>query len=80
MDDGASVEGISRLLGKWFTKDHTKLSILAAADDGGGDDTTERKWWWDMVLLPDSKGLFHELCAINWLYMSCLRMKVLKNK
>ena len=41
MDDGASVEGFSRLLGKWFTKDHSKLSILATADDGGGDDTSE---------------------------------------
>ena len=41
MDDGASVEGISRLLGKWFTTDHTKLPILAAADGGGGDDTSE---------------------------------------
>ena len=41
MGDGASVKGISRLLGKWFTKDHTKLSILAAADDGGVDDTSE---------------------------------------
>ena len=39
MGDGASVEGISRLLGKWFTTDHTKLPILAAAD--GGDDTSE---------------------------------------
>ena len=41
MGDGASVEGISRLLGKWFTKDHTKLSILAAADVGGGNDIRE---------------------------------------
>ena len=41
MDGGASVEGISRLLGKWFTKDHTKLCILAAADDGGGDDKSK---------------------------------------
>ena len=41
MDDGASVEGISRLLGKLFTKDHTKLSILAATDDGDGDGTRE---------------------------------------
>ena len=41
MDDGVSVEGMSGLLGKWFRKDHTKLSILAAADDGGGDDTSE---------------------------------------
>ena len=41
MGDGASVEGISRLLGKWFTRDHTKLPILAAADDGVGDDTSE---------------------------------------
>ena len=41
MGDVASVEGISRLLGKWFTKDHTKLSILAAADDGGDDDTSK---------------------------------------
>ena len=41
MCDGASVEGISRLLGKWFTKENTKLSILAAVDDGGGDDTSE---------------------------------------
>ena len=39
---GASLEGISRLLGKLFTKDHTKLSILAAVGDGGGgDDTSE---------------------------------------
>ena len=30
---------ISRLLGKWFTTDHTKLPILAAAD--GGDGTSE---------------------------------------
>ena len=35
------MEGISRLLGKWFPKDHIKLSILTAADDGGGDDTRE---------------------------------------
>ena len=41
MDDGASVKGISRLLGKWFTKDRTKFSISADADDGGGDDTSE---------------------------------------
>ena len=34
MGDGASVEGISRLL----AKDHTiQASILAAADDGSGD-------------------------------------------
>ena len=39
MGDGASVEGISTLLGKWFTRYHTKLPILAAADDGG--DTSE---------------------------------------
>ena len=46
MGDGASVEGISRLLGKYLTiRDHTKLPILAAAD--GGDDTSEddnRMW------------------------------------
>ena len=41
MDEGASLEDISGLLGKWFTKNHTKLSVLAAADDGGGDDTRE---------------------------------------
>ena len=41
MGDGASVEGISRLLGTWFTIDHTKLPILSAADGGGGDDTSE---------------------------------------
>ena len=40
MDDGASVEGISRLLGKWFIKYPIKLSILAVADDGGGEDTS----------------------------------------
>ena len=39
MEGGASVEGISRLLGKWFTTNHTRLPILAAADDG--DDTSE---------------------------------------
>ena len=38
MDDRALVEDISRLLGKWFTMDHTRLPILAAAD--GGDDTS----------------------------------------
>ena len=41
MGDGASVEVISRLLGKWLKKDHTKLSILAAGDDGGSDDTSK---------------------------------------
>ena len=45
MDDGASVEGISRLLGKWFTKDHSDLSILAAADDGGGDGKNDDGTW-----------------------------------
>ena len=42
MGEGASVEVISRLLGKWLTnvRDHTKLPILAAADDGA-DDTSE---------------------------------------
>ena len=35
------MEGISRLLGKCFIRDHTKLPILAVADDGGGDDTSE---------------------------------------
>ena len=35
MGDGASVEGISR---RWFTRDHTKLSILVASNDD--DDNT----------------------------------------
>ena len=35
MGDGASVEGISTLLGKWFTRDDTKLPMLAAAYDDG---------------------------------------------
>ena len=40
MSDEASVEGISRLLGKLFTiaSDHTKLPILAAADDDTSED------------------------------------------
>ena len=38
------MEGFSRLLGKWFTKDHTKLSILAVADDSG-DDISENDDW-----------------------------------
>ena len=37
------MEGISTLLGKWFTRDHTKLPILAAADD---DDTSEDDGMW----------------------------------
>ena len=32
--------GYFQIVRKWFTKDHTKLSILTAAD-GGGDDTRE---------------------------------------
>ena len=36
-----AVESISRLLEKWFTKDHTKLFILAAADAGSSDDTSK---------------------------------------
>ena len=35
------MEGFSRLLGIWFAKDHSKLSILVATDNGGGDDTSE---------------------------------------
>ena len=63
------MKGISR---KW---DHTKLPILVAADDGD-DNTRER----DVLLLPNSKGRFHESCAIKSLYMSCLRMKNPKSK
>ena len=32
------MENISKLLGKWFIRDHTKLPLLAAADDDTSQD------------------------------------------
>ena len=49
MGDGAPVEGISRLLGKWFTRDHTKLPILAAADDDGDTSEDDDGMWYILV-------------------------------
>ena len=45
MGDGASVEGISTLLGKWFTRDHAKLPILAVADDNGDTSKDDNGMW-----------------------------------
>ena len=60
MGVGASVED-SRLLGKWFTKDHTKLSILAAADYGGSDDTSEDDGTWCYCQIAKDGSMNHVL-------------------
>ena len=73
MGDGASVEGISTLLGKWFTRDHTTLPILVAADDDGDTSEDDDGMWCYCRIAKD--GSMNHVPAIKWLYMSCLRMK-----
>ena len=64
---------IPELLGKWFTRDHTKLPIVAAITDGD-DDSSEDDDGGSMI------GCENSSCAIKWFHMSCLRMKNIPKK
>ena len=76
MGDGASVECISRLLGKYLTvRDHTKL-FLAAAD--GGDDTSEDdNGMWCYCQTAKDGSMNH---VLYWLYVMPEDEKVSRTK
>ena len=61
---GASLEGISRLLRKWFTRDHTKISVLAVAADDSDDTSEDDDGAWCYCQIAKDGSMNHE-----WLYV-----------
>lgn len=68
---------IPELLGKWFTRDFTKLPIVTAvADTENRSEDDDGTWCYCQTAKGGSMiGCENSLCAIKWFHMSCLRMK-----
>ena len=74
---------IPELLGKWFTRDHTKLPIVAAITDGDDDSSEDDDGTWCYCQTAKGGSMIgceNSSCAIKWFHMSCLRMKNIPKK
>lgn len=67
---------IPELLGKWFTRDHTKLPTVVATTDDDPNEDDDGTWCYCQVAKGGSMIECENLsCPIKWFHMSCLRMK-----
>ena len=70
---------IPELLGKWFTRNHTKLPHIVFTTDDHDDpnkDDDDGTWCYCQIPKGGSMIEYENLeCPIKWFHMSCLRMK-----
>ena len=69
---------IPELLGKWFTRNHTKLpNVVATTDDEGNANEDDDGTWCYCQIAQGGSVVECEnpSCPIKWFHISCLQMK-----
>lgn len=67
---------IPELLGKWFTRDHTKLPTVVVTTNDDPNEDDDGTWCYCQIAMGGSMiECENPSCPIKWFHMSCLWMK-----